>query len=137
MPLPFVLSYRRVKLPSREPSPNLTEYAASSCHGRASLVPVVSVLVEPEPTLAGALPVPSFTPPTFLQIPENLISTRVIFQVSGYTNIDDELALFDAAEAPEPGNMLLMGTALALGLLGRKRMRQQATRGIRKAARGR
>ena len=29
--------------------------------GRVSLVPVVSVLVEPEPTLAGALPVPSFT----------------------------------------------------------------------------
>ena len=100
-------------------------------------MPVVSVLVEPDPTLSGALPVPAFTPLTFLQIPENLISTRVIFQVSGYTNIDDELALFDAAEAPEPGNMLLMGTALALGLLGRKRMRQQATRGIRKAARGR
>ena len=100
-------------------------------------MPVVSVLVEPEPTLAGALPVPSFTLYTFLQIPENLISTRVVFQASGYTNIDDELALFDAAEAPEPGSMLLMGTALALGLLGRKRMRQQATRGILKAARGR
>lgn len=46
-----------------------------------------------------------------------------VFQVSGYTNIDDVLALFDATEAPEPGSMLLMGTALALGLLGRKHLR--------------
>lgn len=45
------------------------------------------------------------------------------FQVSGYTNIDDVLALFDAGEAPEPGSMLPMGTALVLGLLGRKRFR--------------
>ncbi len=81
MPLPFVLSYNRVKFLSREPSQNLTQHAAYSCHGTASLVPVVSVLAEPEPTLAGALPVPAFTPPTFFQIPETLICTTVVFDV--------------------------------------------------------
>ena len=105
MLLPFVLSYRRVKLPAREPSQNLTEHAAYSCHGRASFMPVVSVLVEPEPTLAGSLPVPSFTPPTVLQIPENLICTRVI----SLTSAGIALSLFPDGQA----DTVTFGTSLA------------------------
>ena len=64
-----------------------------------------TLLVEPEPTLAGALPVPSFTPLTFLQIPENLIWTRVI----SLTSAGIARSLFPDGQA----HTVTFGTSLA------------------------
>jgi hypothetical protein len=64
MPLRIVLLHGGFKFQPGEKLENLTEYAAYSSHGRGLLLPLESVLAEPDSNVAEPLPPPRFTPCT-------------------------------------------------------------------------